>query len=157
MADWLSGRSLKQLITSHPLSRSRVMKACYAQVSFSVFTVLAPSRQWCPHNEWVFPPQHTIKIIIHGHAQRPISQAIIDSVKLTMATNYHSPQRPVWFSLLHSLHSLTKLPVFFLSVPKSIYFSLLFCCWSPSFTHRETGKFLKDHVAHSILPVVTPS
>lgn len=126
MAGWLSGRSLKQLTTSRPLSRSRVMKACYVRFSFSIFTVLAPSRQCCPHNECVFPPQHIIKIIIHGHAQRPISQEIIDSVKLTMATNYHSPQRSVWCSLLHSLRSLTKLPVFFLSVPKSIYFSLLF-------------------------------
>jgi hypothetical protein len=49
---------------------------------------------------------HKIKTIPHRHAQRPVSQKILDSIRLLIDPNHHrAPQHP-WFSVLTEKPSL---------------------------------------------------
>lgn len=49
-----------------------------------------PAREFC-HPQWVHHPSlvNAIKAAPHRYAHRPISQMILDPVKLTISTNHH--------------------------------------------------------------------
>lgn len=81
-------RSWKQwfMFQAQSVSRKKWTKSC-AQLTFS--TVYSPGSQagnGATHSGRVFPPQKTLP---QRHASRAISQMSLDSVKLTIDTDYH--------------------------------------------------------------------
>lgn len=59
---------------------------------FSILYILESPVQGmiCPQFRWILPYYLTIKIPTHKHVQRPDSQVVMDSVKLTISTNHHN-------------------------------------------------------------------
>lgn len=86
--------------------KRRVMEACCCSAPFSMQSRIQPGNG-VAQSEWVPTSVRTIEIVSHRHAQRPISQIILDSVKITVNTS--------------CLSGLTQVPSFFCLYPMQVH------------------------------------
>lgn len=84
------GSTLEQLLTKHlpPKKQGKVTVAAF-WLPFSTCTVQDPSQGMSPPTVDFFQLFNEIKITPHKYAQRPVSQVIPDSVRVTDHTNHH--------------------------------------------------------------------